>query len=377
MYTRTGVCLSRGRARVTHRPIPWRATSRAFTLIEVLVVVAIIALLTAVLLPSLSRARDASRAVVCGAHLKHGAESAFMWIQHLQGRRMPTNSGWAVGALRMAQGQTGIFTCPSDPRPTPIPAILVDMFDGGSPMTNPYGTASPDGPFNRINPPPPDGGAGSFNIQDEIRGCYPGGDNDPVDVEFSYIVANKGATTTEVTLTQVSAGTNFAVRDYKGRTLIANVKSPDQRTFVTPVMRGSYGLNVSAGCRAIKGNPILLAEYNGWGIKPETINPNFPVDNLKANMRFRHGGNASEGAGLLQKNARTGAVIDPSYVPKERANVAFLDLHVERLPWDRVVRQIEPTGLNYTASSLAPFSYTSLWLGSPAPRPPGWGGCCF
>ncbi|MCC6579034.1 MAG: prepilin-type N-terminal cleavage/methylation domain-containing protein [Phycisphaeraceae bacterium] len=60
-----------------------------FTLIEVLVVISIIALLVAILLPSLAKAREAGRSAVCGSRVRQYGIATFMYIDE--------NKDWTPG----------------------------------------------------------------------------------------------------------------------------------------------------------------------------------------------------------------------------------------------------------------------------------------
>lgn len=86
----TAVHLSILILRLFHRGIIMKK-SKGFTLIELLVVVSIIALLVAILLPSLNKARQQAKGVVCQSNLK---QWTLVWAMYLQDNNFTFPSQW-------------------------------------------------------------------------------------------------------------------------------------------------------------------------------------------------------------------------------------------------------------------------------------------
>lgn len=100
----------------------------AFTLIEVVVVVGIIALLMAILVPSLIRARRLAQGMVCGTHIKQlatavhvyaagngrlpGTDTAW-WVSYQESSRPPNPAGRRWPNWRSGDSWLGLL-CPPD-----------------------------------------------------------------------------------------------------------------------------------------------------------------------------------------------------------------------------------------------------------------------
>jgi len=108
-----------------------RCHRRAFTLVELLVVIGIIALLISILLPTLNRARESANAVKCGANLQQFGQAINIYAAENKGRFLPayfTPVRGVYTALNAADFPTflvylpgiylrenyGITQCPSD-----------------------------------------------------------------------------------------------------------------------------------------------------------------------------------------------------------------------------------------------------------------------
>lgn len=344
-----------------------------FTLIEVLVVVAIIALLIAILMPSLARARAASRATVCGSNIRAAIQGINLAMTESSSgkEQWSTNFGWATHSLRQNKGALDLYTCPEDPNPLMLPAVLCRLYAGSTYK----GTTSSDAIFNRIRKVA--GNRWQLDIQDQLNDDLFGGDagekGELNDLLLEYQPA-PGQSHVLATNVANERSWRYHVLSYQGTTLyaedIGGGGSPASGWSISaPQLSLSYGANAFAGLRNVKGNPALIVEAGKFGIFPDPLG-NFPADNLAWALRFRHDGKASV-PGLAghdytttfelpnPDSVLTPDQVDHTYQPNNRMNVGFLDGHVERLGYWQMFT-MRPGA---TTSGGRPIMKPNIWMG--------------
>lgn len=93
---------------------------RAFTLIELLVVIGIIAVLIAILMPTLNKAREHAYRIKCASNLRSQGQALTMYVQQyryypgsVHGFSVPTIIIWQPRLRRFLGGNHDVFHCPS------------------------------------------------------------------------------------------------------------------------------------------------------------------------------------------------------------------------------------------------------------------------
>ena len=123
-----------------------RKERRAFTLIELLIVIAIIAILAAILFPVFARARENGRRASCASNMKQIALAMIQYSQDADGRMFPAqgDSGGELSALSFVLPylkSTQVFHCPSAKltkgnAPTALVPLAVNATHYGLPYSN-------------------------------------------------------------------------------------------------------------------------------------------------------------------------------------------------------------------------------------------------
>lgn len=88
---------------------------RGFTLVEMLVVIAIITVLAAILLPVLSKAREKGSQANCAAHVRQIALAFLMYAEDWEGG--PPDANWLLPLEKFTDGKT-IWRCRSHDNPS-------------------------------------------------------------------------------------------------------------------------------------------------------------------------------------------------------------------------------------------------------------------
>ena len=117
-----------------------RPHRKAFSLIELLVVISIIAILIGILLPTLSKSRRRAMAVQCQSTMRQVGQALEMYANRwkgwvyppLLGGNVPREMRWPTEVFKPAVWNPTILKCPADDLPTPPPTWAYGVSENGA-----------------------------------------------------------------------------------------------------------------------------------------------------------------------------------------------------------------------------------------------------
>jgi prepilin-type N-terminal cleavage/methylation domain-containing protein/prepilin-type processing-associated H-X9-DG protein len=264
-----------------------RTRRNAFTLVELLVVIGIIALLIGMLLPALNKAKESANAVKCGAQLKQFYDGTRLWSFDNKGKEFP-GGGWR-GLLRKYLKTNNIYICPSDPNPflAGPDNWLIDIHQRD------YDMGLEEGLFARIISGSPESGTYQLGFDDIPVSMGGDGDFNDVIIEIKDL-----GDEVQITIVSKSAGFTFDLIDATTRAKIigdlggSNTGGKVQKTGGG---KSSYAFNAKTFDIYGRNDKVLALDYYKASAQP-TGDDWTPQGSRRAPKFARH---ASKGFNVL------------------------------------------------------------------------------
>jgi prepilin-type N-terminal cleavage/methylation domain-containing protein len=235
---------------------------RAFTLTEVLVVVAVIALLLAIMMPTLGQVKSIGRQAKCASNL-HQIYNAWTLRKNAEQFRVTTvGFAWQMAMLGQMANAQQVFKCTEDTSDQVFTAkslssLRVAVYNSGSFTNFLYDMELEEGPLCQIR----NASAGYYELWfEDIR---PGGG----DMDFNDIILKVNTTAGTITIGTQAAGYHFDLIDAATRDVmlhdLARAGEGATGTVFSLMGRGrsSYAMNVSEGLKEKRNDRIMLLDY--------------------------------------------------------------------------------------------------------------------
>jgi len=220
----------------------------AFTLVELLVVVAIIAMLASILMPGLSRARELARATNCCVQLKQIGTAFHAEGRTYEGRpyltRYPPSSLWPAIPLNVGISKE-IFLCPDEMQAfADVDSLQFRSQEG-------WCVDFKAGPYCLVTE---GSGYTDYAFEDLLEGDF--------DMDDVLVRIYQGTPERLVIIKQGTAGYTGNTICYRGEPIILDSSHSEGAEFLLTGGITNYGINARVDRAEVRPNTVVLLDYD-------------------------------------------------------------------------------------------------------------------